>query len=47
MILRVADICLKVVKRNNLYIATDDKKRESSNENYKVVMTSATSDGNR
>ena len=43
MILRVADICLKVVKRNNLYIATDDKKIEKvvKNENYKVVMTSA------
>ena len=26
MILRVADICVKVVKKNNLFIATDDKR---------------------
>ena len=43
MILRVADICSKVVKRNNLYVATDNKKIEKvvKNENYKVVMTSS------
>ena len=43
MILRVADICLKVVKRNNLYIATDNNKiaKVVSNENYKVVKTSS------
>ena len=42
MILRVADICLKVVKRNNLYIATDNKRIEKivKNENFKAVMTS-------
>ena len=42
MILRVADICLNVVGKNNLYIATDNKKIEKivKNENYKVVMTS-------
>ena len=26
MVLRVADICSKVVKKDNLYIATDSKK---------------------
>ena len=43
MILRVADICKKVVGKNNLYIATDSKKIKKVvvNSDYKVIMTSA------
>ena len=42
MILRVADICKKVVGKNNLYIATDSKKIKKVvvNSDYKVIMTS-------
>ena len=42
MILRVADICLKVVKKQKLYIATDDNriaKRVSEN-GFNFIMTS-------
>ena len=43
MILRVADICSKVVNRNSLYIATDSKKIEKivTENGYKTVMTSS------
>jgi len=42
MILRVADICKKVVKNDDLFIATDDKRiSQKVNENgYNFVMTS-------
>ena len=42
MILRVADICAKVVKKNNLFIATDDKRiSQKVDENgYNFIMTS-------
>lgn len=42
MVLRVADICVKVCGLNNLYIATDDKKISDvvKKNNYKVIMTS-------
>ena len=42
MILRVADICSKVVNKKNLYIATDDKRIQNvaTKSNYKVIMTS-------
>lgn len=43
MVLRVADICKKVVGKNNLYIATDSKKIKKVvvNSDYNVIMTSA------
>ena len=43
MILRVADICAKVVTKKNLYIATDSKKiaKVAHNSNYKSIMTSS------
>ena len=43
MVLRVADICSKVVKKDNLYIATDSKKISDvvKKSNYKVIMTSS------
>lgn len=43
MVLRVADICKKVVGKNNLYIATDSKKIANVvlKNNYNVVMTSS------
>ena len=42
MILRVADICSKVVDKKNLYVATDHKKiaKVVKNENYNAIMTS-------
>ena len=42
MILRVADICSKVVERKNLFVATDSDKIANvvKKEKYKVVMTS-------
>ena len=42
MILRVADICSKVVDKKNLYIATDHKKiaQVVRREKYNVIMTS-------
>ena len=42
MILRVADICNKVVKKDNLYIETDDKRisKKVSENGYNFVMTS-------
>tara|TARA_B110000003_G_scaffold263270_1_gene286759 strand:- start:23981 stop:24721 length:741 start_codon:yes stop_codon:yes gene_type:complete len=43
MVLRVADICAKVVGKKNLYIATDSKKIQvvAENSNYSVMMTSS------
>ena len=43
MVLRVADICSKVVGRKNLYIATDSKKISSvvAKANYKSINTSS------
>jgi len=43
MVLRVADICLKVVDKKNLYVATDSKKIQKIVEksNYKVIRTSS------
>lgn len=43
MILRVADICSKVVKKEFLYIATDHKKiaKLVEREKYNVIMTSS------
>ena len=43
MVLRVADICSKVVGIKNLYIATDSKKisKVALTAGYKVVMTSS------
>ena len=42
MVLRVADICSKVVKKNNLYIATDSKKisKVVKKSGYNTIMTS-------
>ena len=42
MILRVADICAKVVKKNNLFIATDDKRisLKVDENGYNFIMTS-------
>tara|TARA_Y100000591_G_C21785651_1_gene673628 strand:- start:436 stop:1185 length:750 start_codon:yes stop_codon:yes gene_type:complete len=42
MVLRVADICVKVCGLENLYIATDNKKISDTvkRNNYKAVMTS-------
>ena len=42
MILRVADICNKVVKKKNLFIATDDRRisKKVSENGYNFVMTS-------
>ncbi|SMF79542.1 3-deoxy-manno-octulosonate cytidylyltransferase [Candidatus Pelagibacter sp. HIMB1321] len=42
MILRVADICKKVVKKDDLFIATDDKRisKKVSENGYKFIMTS-------
>ena len=42
MILRVADICSQVVKKDNLFIATDDKRISDlvKKNNYKAIMTS-------
>ena len=42
MILRVADICKKVVKKKNLFIATDDRRisKKVSENGYNFVMTS-------
>lgn len=42
MILRVADICSKIKKKKDLYIATDDKKISSTvnNAGYKSIITS-------
>ncbi len=44
MVLRVADICSKVVGKKNLYVATDSHKIKNvvENSNYKVIMTSKT-----
>ena len=44
MVLRVADICSKVVGKKNLYVATDDHKIKNvvENSNYNVIMTSKT-----
>ena len=43
MILRVADICSKVVNKKDLYIATDHKKiaKVVTKEKYNVIMTSS------
>ena len=43
MVLRVADICAKVLGRKNLYIATDSKKIKKVVEksNYNIIMTSS------
>ena len=43
MVLRVADICSKVVGKDNLYVATDSKKISSvvSKANYKTIFTSS------
>lgn len=42
MVLRVADICLQVVKKDNLFIATDDKRISDivKKNDYNVIMTS-------
>lgn len=42
MILRVADLCKKVIGINNLYIATDSRLIEKvvTREGYKIIMTS-------
>ena len=42
MVLRVADICKKVVGKENLYIATDSKKisKTTNKAGYKFIMTS-------
>ena len=42
LVIRVADICKKVVGRENLYIATDNKKISSvvNNAGYNSIMTS-------
>ncbi len=42
MVLRVADICAKVVGKKNLYIATDSSKIEevAKKSNFNVIMTS-------
>tara|TARA_B110000967_G_scaffold113956_1_gene116613 strand:- start:2655 stop:3392 length:738 start_codon:yes stop_codon:yes gene_type:complete len=42
MILRVADICSKVVSKKNLFVATDSKKisKVVKNANYQTIMTS-------
>ena len=42
MILRVADICLKVVKKQKLYIATDDNRiaKKVSENGFNFIMTS-------
>ena len=44
MILRVADICSKVVSKKNLFVATDSKKisKVVKNANYQTIMTSKT-----
>ncbi len=44
LVIRVADICKKVVGRENLYIATDNKKISTvaNNYNYNFLMTSKT-----
>ena len=43
MVLRVADICSKVVEKKNLYIATDSIKisKVVTDANYNIVMTSS------
>ena len=43
MILRVADICSKVVGKSNLYVATDSNKisKVVNNAGYKFIMTSS------
>lgn len=43
MVLRVADICSKVVGKSNLYVATDSKKISAvvSDANYKTIITSS------
>ena len=42
MVLRVADICKKIVGTKNLYIATDSKLIENvvSREGYRTIITS-------
>ncbi len=42
MVLRVADICAKVINKKNLYVATDNKKiaKVVNKEGYKALMTS-------
>tara|TARA_S200000501_G_scaffold284631_1_gene268904 strand:+ start:18 stop:767 length:750 start_codon:yes stop_codon:yes gene_type:complete len=42
MVLRVADICSKVVKKNNLFIATDDNRiaKKVSENGFNFIMTS-------
>ena len=42
MILRVADICAKVVKKNSLFVATDDKRiaQKVHKNGYNFIMTS-------
>ena len=41
LVLRVADICKKVVGLKNLYIATDDKRisKVAENNRYNFIMT--------
>ena len=43
MVLRVADICSKVVEKKNLFIATDNKKikKVAEESNYNTIMTSS------
>ena len=45
MVLRVADICAKVVNKKNLYVATDSKKisKVVESANYNSLMTSSSS----
>ena len=42
MVLRVADICVKTVKKDNLYVATDDMRiaKKVKENGYKFIMTS-------
>ena len=42
MVLRVADICSKVVKKKNLFIATDDNRiaKKVSENGFNFIMTS-------
>ena len=43
MVLRVADICSKVVSKKNLFVATDSKKISDvvTREKYNTIMTSS------
>ena len=43
LVLRVADICVKTVGKENVYIATDSQKikKKVEDENYNIIMTSS------